>query len=434
MIHRSKKPVIWLAAVVVSVNAIVLFIVIPKLSHRLTSLYNQNLYADSYDQLASNLAEGNGYRLYPDTAKTLMREPGYPIFLAGIFLLFEKSFATVKFANMLMGLVAAWLMTRIARRLSTSTVLILIAPLLFLFHPGTLLAETRGGVELLFILLLTLFVLTVYRAIEGGSRRDYAASGAVLGLTVLVKSTPMLFPLVLLAYLLVLDRRANSRLAICLNVALMVMAMLLVMSPWIVRNYRLTGRFVPTASVLGVSAHAGQYICSHLSSDTEWVDLDREAARQRTTLARELGYRFKYVEDGYYQSFYSSDDEMKFSSYLLKRVVGEYQRSPRLFVSCVRSNLSNFWFAGKTRKATAINLVLQVPYLIFSVIGIVLAVRNGQVRAVAPLALFVTYYVAVHVPILAQARYSIPLIPFLSILACLTLAAVSKTLSGKAAA
>src|SRR5438034_5495 len=91
----------------------------------------------------------------------------------------------------------------ISQRLTTSATLTVAAAVLFLFHPGTLVAETRGGVELLFILLLLLSMLMMYRAIEGGHKLDFAVSGAILGAAVMVKSTPLLFPLVLLVYLLI---------------------------------------------------------------------------------------------------------------------------------------------------------------------------------------------------------------------------------------
>jgi hypothetical protein len=412
------------------VNALILLVVIPEFSNRLTAVYAQNLYPDSYDQLASSLVEGNGYRFFPGTAQTLMREPGYPVFLAGIFLVFGKSFTAVKLANMFLAVAAAWLLTRIARRLSSSQALVVVAPLLFLFHPGTLIAESRGGSEALFTFFFTLFVLTLYRAIEGRRRRDYVVCGGVLGLTVLIRSTPILFPLVLVGYLLVFERQGNPKLAILLNAALMITAMFVVLSPWIIRNYSLTGKFIPTASVVGISAYTGQYLCEHLSGNNLYVDedLDREAGRERASLARELGYPFR---DGYYQAFYSSADEVSFSNYLLKRVIGKYRQSPMLFVSCVRSNLFNLWFAGKTLRATIMNLIVQLPFLILAVIGAVLAVRNNRLKIIAPLALLIIYYVAVFVPILAQARYSVPLIPFLSILASLTLVAAQRKLTGE---
>ena len=63
-----------------------------------------------------------------------------------------------------------------------------------------------------------------------------------------------------------------------------------VMSPWIVRNYLLTGRFVPTTSVQGVAAHAGQFICKRLTFGNDFAQLNTEAAAERTKLAADLGY------------------------------------------------------------------------------------------------------------------------------------------------
>lgn len=404
------------AVLTVVVNAFILFLVIPGLSHRLSPFYNQDLYSDGYNQLAANLAQGNGYRFYPDTARTLMREPGYPVFLAAILLVFGKSFTAVKLANMFLALATAWLMTLIARRLSNHQALMLLPPLLFLFHPGTLIAESRGGVEILFTFLVVLFMLALYRASESGRWQDYALGGVALGFTVSVRSTPILFPVFLLAYFLIFRPQSASKLTICRNMACMVFAMSAVLSPWIIRNYSITGRFVPTASVLGVSAHAGQYICVHHGEDKPWVSLDREAAVERGNLARQLGYRFK-GDDPYYQVFYSSGDELEFSRYLAKKVMSEYQRSPWLCAKCIAYNLFNFWCAGKTGESTFGSLLVQIPYLILGIAGAVFSVKNGQAKVIGPMVLFMIYVVAVYVPILAQARYSIPLIPFLSILA-----------------
>ena len=423
MIPSPKSWLVRAAILIMAVHAVILFGVIPRVSKQLTATYNQDRFIDGYDQLAANLAQGHGYRFFPDTAPTMMREPGYPLLLAGILLTFGSSFAAVKILNMILALAVAWVMTRIARRFSSNRWLAILPPLLFLFHPGTLIAESRGGVEMLFALLIVLFVLTIYQALEGNRWWQYAIAGAVLGITVLVRSTPMIFPVFLLGYLLLVEGRRIPRLVACRNVALMIVAMFAVVSPWIIRNFSLTGKFVPTASVLGISVHAGEYICAHRSDGPPWFMLDHAAAMERGQLATQLGYPFK---NGYYQVFYHSEDELKFSKFLTQRVLGEYEQSPLLCVKCVTYNLFNFWFAGKTGKSTLMNVVVQLPYMILAVAGGVLCVKTGRAKVLGPMALFVLYVYAVYVPILAQARYSVPLIPFLSILGALPLLGLRK--------
>jgi dolichyl-phosphate beta-glucosyltransferase len=426
MSRWQNKRLIGLALLIAIVHSTLLFLVLPKVGARLAPAYNQDRYSDGYDELAANLVAGNGYRFYPDTARTLMREPGYPVLLAGLLLTFGNSFTVVKLTNVILALLTAWLMMRIAKKLapdalSGNNLLTLAAPLLFLFHPGTLIAESRGGVEILFAFLITLFMLVLTNAIESNRWWLYLAGGIVLGITVSVRSTPMLFPFLLLVYLLVFERRRLSVLSICRNVTLMIVAMLAVLSPWIVRNYALTGKFVPTASVLGVSAHAGQYIGKHQFEGKPWWLLDREAARERDRLAAQLGYPFEDGDEGYYQTFYKSENEIKFSQYLFGKVIGEYQKSPALFLRLVGQNIFNFWFAGKTWAATAANVGLQLPYLVVAFFGALFSLKMKQAKIAGVMVLFMAYIMAVHLPILAQARYSMPLIPLISILASIAL-------------
>jgi len=304
-------------------------------------------------------------------------------------------------------------------------------PLLFLFYPGTLIAESRGGIEIVFGLLLATFIFTVYRAIKSNRWLDYVICGAVLGLTVLFRSTPILFPLFLLAFLLYFVGRRVGGLIVCRNVSIIILTMLTVLSPWIVRNYSLTGRFIPTASVMGVSAQAGQYINQHLFEGKPWWLLDRQASRERDAMAAKLGYPFEDGAAGYYQTFYNTIDEIKFSQYLTAEVTQEYKESPLLLVRCIGQNLINFWIAGKTWTATAMNAVLQLPYLALAMIGVIHCFRNGQARAVGLLMLLIVYDVGVHAPILAQARYSISLMPFVAILSTMGIVAIQNRIAAK---
>jgi hypothetical protein len=425
MISRSNIQWIITVLCIILAQTVILFVLLPQLNDRFGRFYGEYQFADGYDQLAANLSEGHGYRFYPETAQTLLREPGYPLLLAGLFSVFGKDFWAVTLTNMFLALTAGYILTRIGKTLSSSRVLIFGAPLLFLFHPATLIAESRGGVEILFTFLLTLYVFTLYRAIRSGDWQDYLWSGLVLGLAVLVRSTPILFPLVVAGYLFVFRPGLCKTAAILRNCAIMTAAMVIVLSPWIIRNYSLTEKFVPTASVLGVSAQTGFYLASHDAVGN--VQIDREAALERSRLAHELGYHFK---DGYYQYFYSSADEVKFSHFLLIRTVRAYAASPLLFAKTVVLNFFKFWCGGKTSESVTMNAILQLPIVALAVVAIVLCFRDHRLKEVAPMPLLAIYLMAVSIPILAQARYSQPLLPFVSLLAGVTLITAQRKLQG----
>jgi 4-amino-4-deoxy-L-arabinose transferase-like glycosyltransferase len=328
----------------------------------------------------------------------------------------------VKVTNFILAFATAGLMIWLVRQLFRYDLVALLASMLFLFHPGILVAESRGGTEVLFAFLLMLFLCALYKALNSDRYQNYVLAGAALGLTVLVRSVPMLFPFFLLVYFAIVAPK-SSKIAACGRVVALTVAMVAVLSPWIIRNYAVSGKFVPTASVMGISAHAGQWDNTHLGSDNNWAATDRAGAAERKRIALELGYPFKDVANAYYQDFYSTGDEVKFSSSLMERVISGYREDPLLYVRVVGANLFNLWFRGKTQSSTLMNVVVQLPYLVLAAAGIVLCLKSRLAKTIAPLTLFLLYTVGLYVAILAQARYSVPLMPLLSIFAGIALLA-----------
>jgi hypothetical protein len=194
----------------------------------------------------------------------------------------------------------------------------------------------------------------------------------------------------------------------------MIVATLVVMTPWMTRNYLLVDQIVPTSSVQGVAAQTGQYICENLSLDTGFRELDNAAAKERVKLGRKEGLQFS---GSYYQLFYEPSDELKFSNLLMSHVTQKYRDQPLLYLKCVSTNLFNFWFAGKTWTVTGTNILVQLPLLGLSLIGAFVLWRERKLGDFAVIGLFVVYVYALHVAVHSQARYSIPLVPFLAILA-----------------
>ena len=133
-LNDARRAPAVVLSIALLVYALVLFVVIPELSKVLGPRYGIG-FADDYDALANSLALGQGYRFGPDLPPTMMREPGYPLFLAGVFALFGYSIEAARFANLVLAGVAAALVMRLARVAGFSRGAATLAAAIFLAHP-----------------------------------------------------------------------------------------------------------------------------------------------------------------------------------------------------------------------------------------------------------------------------------------------------------
>jgi 4-amino-4-deoxy-L-arabinose transferase-like glycosyltransferase len=409
---KQKASSAWAVLLIASLaTAALLFLVMPKLEKAFAFRYSV-LFEDGYDLIANNLAHGNGYRWDAHMGETMIREPGYPLFLTAVFKLGGYSLEAARFANWLLSIGIAFMLMRLARLVTSNEQIALIASVLFLLNPGTLICEARGGVEILFIFAILVFMLALHQAVEKRSTWRYLIAGLALGVVVQIRSTPMFFPALLLVYLTLTASETRERLKVVFNVAVLTLGMVAVMAPWTIRNYLLVREFVPTATVQGLAIQEGQYTCQNFSSGRSFYELQTEAGQKRDELAAELG-----IQSGnqYYQVFVSPQDEWKLNHALLQGAKEEYVKHPALFATCVARNTLNFWFLGKTRKVTSVNLLIQIPMLILAASGLYLLHKRGDLHKMGLVLMFALSIFVVHLAVIAAARYSVPIIALLTI-------------------
>ena len=161
----------------------------PKLSELRPDSYQVDMFVDEYHIIATNIVEGNGYREYPDSAQTLFRLPGYVMILVAIFSLFGKSLFVIKLLNIILSISTGYIIIRLYQRVTGHSQGAFFAGLVYLFHPGTILCETRAATEIVFTFFIAMFVLTLYQAVKTEKPSQYFMSGCVLGLSALVRST-----------------------------------------------------------------------------------------------------------------------------------------------------------------------------------------------------------------------------------------------------
>lgn len=401
---------------VFTVKILLLFVVVPYFDSLYPKLYSINEFPDHYADIAWNVASGAGYRIYPDTNETMIREPGYIYLLAMLFLLFGKNITIVKLANLLFSFMTAYFMFKMGEKLKINKLAVRLAVLFFLLHPAIILSESRAGVESLFITLVLITIYTLYVALDTNRSIHYAIAGVMIGVTTLTRSTILPFVLPFYIYLLISKHKTIPMRKIHLNMAVMIVSLSLVLSVWSIRNYRLAGTFNPLGTVLGDSLHSGLYTNLNYFSVKTYDQLSGEAAHEGNKINKELGIRFR---SGFFATYYDVQDEIKHSNELKKIVFSKYRASPKLFVKCVLLNCYRFWFQGNTRKTVYLNIFLVGPILILSFVGIYLALKEKC--NVHLLLLFMASFIVVHLPVMAHSRHHVSLIPFLMLLCGLSL-------------
>jgi len=409
---RGNRLAILVLLPVFFATAAILFIGMPILQRHAAKRYGIG-FADGYDLISKNLANGNGYRWRADMAETMIREPGYPLLLAAAFKIAGFRIEAARLLNLLLTVGIAVMLMALARRMTGDPRAPVIAALLFLVHPGTLIAEARGGIEILFVFVGFGFMLALHWAVEKGGLWRYLFAGLAFGVVVQVRSTPIAFPVLLLLYALFTATGARERLMAAFRVAILVVGMGLVMVPWVVRNYRLVHEFVPGSTLGGVALQEGLCMCRNVSFGVDLYPVGQAAGRERGELARELGMRFEGAE--YFQMFYDAHDETAFNRILYVTARKDYARNPGLLVGCVGKNLFNLWFLGKTWDITKLNMLLQVPVLALVFYGLRIVWRRGDLRKMGILLTYVSSIAIVHLLVVAEARYSIPVLAFLAI-------------------
>jgi 4-amino-4-deoxy-L-arabinose transferase-like glycosyltransferase len=415
----KRESVVLALLAALLLNAAIVLVGLPKLSSLMGPSYNLQL-GDLYDQIAKNLDQGNGYRVDARMSETMLREPGYPLFLAGISKLGGgHSMRTARIGCVLLAFGAALMLLQLTRKITGDSRIALLAALLFLLYPGILVAETRAGIEIPCIFTVMLFMLALHGALKKGSPWRYGGAGLLLGVAVLVRSEVLLFPVLLLVYLLFAAKGWAERRRVVGGIAVLAVGTAVVMSPWIIRNYRLVHSLVPTATIAGLAAQGGLYTCENTSLGEPFFLADGDAGLEREEIARQLGIPFV---GPYFQLFYTPQDELAFYQALLNRVSTEYRSHPEVLAGCAAKNvLFNFWFLGKTPKAVLLNVFVQAPLLALALAGVVVLWKRKLLGNAAIILLYILYIPALHAPMVAEARYSMLIAPFLATLAAVFL-------------
>ncbi|HRY52906.1 MAG TPA: glycosyltransferase family 39 protein [Candidatus Portnoybacteria bacterium] len=216
--------------------------------------------ARAYDNIAQNIASGNGYREYlaGDLASdyAIARVgPLYEYFLAGIYKVFGHSYSVVWLFQALLHAASAWLIYLAALLIFSANdkrkKIAIVAAAIFGFYPDLIEISAMLMTETLYLFFVCLMVYFFFLFFLKGGYRLVALLGLFSGLAVLARPPVLFLVPVILFYFW---QKRNWRQAL-----LFLAILILVFVPWTARNYQVYGEIMPFGSAGNFNFWIGNY-------------------------------------------------------------------------------------------------------------------------------------------------------------------------------
>ncbi|MFH1541431.1 MAG: glycosyltransferase family 39 protein [Elusimicrobiota bacterium] len=365
-----------------------------------------------YDAIAYNLITGNGFSIKPHIP-TPIRPPVYPFFLSLIYFIFGHSYIMVRVFQAILDALTCVILYYLAKEIfderiaNLSAWLIAFYPVLIVYT-GLLLSET---------LFTFLFIVSIFLFIKWFQKTKivyFIGCGIFLGFATLTRPVTILFPFVVLLSIIIIGRK--NYLQRFIQWFIFLIAFILIVLPWSIRNYRLFETIEPCSIGIG----GGLFIAGNMASGLTYNE----------SFEKILKLSENYPEQEIFISKRSPDIEREkkckqegikliranFKNYILlliKRLprfwwtshssifgvdksISEYLSEKNYFYIFIRSGL----------------LLLHGIFLILAFGGIVLSRKNWQNSVI--LILILIYFTG-HITFETGPRYQLPTMPYLFI-------------------
>jgi 4-amino-4-deoxy-L-arabinose transferase-like glycosyltransferase len=257
--------------------------------------------SESYWQLGRAIARQEPYAYGPDDLR-IFRTPGYPALLAPLFWLCAEP--PVMWARAVSAILSTAAVAAVAALgwLLFDRLTGLVAAALAALYPEAIALGVFVLSEAPFAPLMMLNLVCWILAWQRGRHGWSLAAGIAAGLATLMRPSWLLMapftavvPALLIVLLMKRDERATALRRHFEILAVSLLGLVLTMTPWWIRNYRVSGRFVPTTLQVGASLYDGLSPTATGGSDMRFVG--RFVAEQRAADADAPGNKAGLFED-----------------------------------------------------------------------------------------------------------------------------------------
>ncbi len=405
--------------------------------------------AGGYEWIARNLLRGAysqeqaaGGAVTPDTQRT----PGYPLFLAVIYLLFGIGDTPVLWIQAGLFVLTSLGLYYLGWRLEGRSLALLAGLATALYAP----IPKYGGMpwsEMLTTFLQVFGIVTLVVAVARMSLRWFGLAGVILGFLGLTRPTFVYEPLLLAGVLTVLQWRSVPRMRMVQSVAVFLCGWLLMITPWAAFNYVRFGKLTPTVvRTVGKQIWYGYWVGKFPTmtliqlDDVVWRLKKGEYQREQVPAVVAslngdhdlmLQYIDEYISKGHYPGIPRTPEEkvrenLLKDQYYLERALDHIRQDPLNYLRTQLFFVSFKFWAGEI--PVRLTLIGKLPrpviygFFLLQVGLLALAVVGGWRLRTKPLFLALVlspllYLYLVHLPFHVEPRYSIPVKPLLLLLA-----------------
>lgn len=345
-----------------------------------------------YHKIGVNITEGHGAIL--DEEHVATRPPLYPTFIAGVYMIFGQSPVMVQLMQSALGALAVLVFYYILKKAYSGriarigAVIVAVYPF-FIFFTGLLLTET------LFIFMLLAAMCFLYFSRREKGLPDIIIAGVLLGFCILIRGSFILFPIFLFPFFMICI--ANKRQAFSRYVMLLVVV-LVTISPWWGRNYRVLGHFVPATTQGGASLY-----------EANNPEADGGPMLDRLKVPAKVDEMSEYERDRFMRGM----------------AVDYIASNPSDFFKLALIKFGRFWnpvpnFIGYRKPLYMIVGAVSVLFILISAF-VGFYIRRHEWRKNIFLLSPVIYFTLLHMVFIGSVRYRISIMPFVIIFSAIAL-------------
>jgi 4-amino-4-deoxy-L-arabinose transferase-like glycosyltransferase len=431
---RSVPVLLCILALALVLRLVVFLVFVLPNPSRLT----QNVDAKGYERLALNLLHGNGFSASEREpfAPEFLRTPGYPFFVAGVYSLVGVQPVAIALIQILLDIGSVIVVYYIATTTGSRAIALLAAGARALDPSAVALSNSLMS-ETLFVFLVLLSLLFTHRLFVA---RNFSFApafwlGTVAAGCAIVRPVGMYYGLLIAVFLFIVFWNKVPKPVLMKFSLSYVLIFILMLCPWVIRNYTLTGAFFfTTSSSYNLLFENAVYV----ESSVVGIDPERIRQEKKETFANLASSK---AWNSYQTSLAMRDtalsillDNWDTSTVLLLKAVGARLLAPHrqeygilfhgdwrvsgspglLYTAGLKDALTRF-LRSPGGSLSIFESVFVLALLLFAVAGVIRGVRS-ELRQVCILNLLVVSYFLFVPGMLLLGRMRFPAMPSISLL------------------